>query len=130
MSGGKGLDGAGIAKMTTLEEATTVLTRVHSLVERMAIDVRGSKPTTGFRQQIQRAATPLVGMLKGQFGMISDQVAAMIVSMSRGSSDQTRLRSLRESVAQVRTALEIAINQTNIKHAIDKDSKSTVSSEN
>jgi hypothetical protein len=129
MSGGKGLDGAGIAKMVTLEEAVNILTRVHSLVERMAIEVRGNKPTTGFRQQIQRASTPLVGMLKGQFGMISDQVAAMIVSMSRGSSEQTRLRSLRESVAQIRTALEIAIAQTAQKHAVQKDAKSDSSTD-
>lgn len=129
MSGGKGLDGAGIAKMVTLEEAVNILTRVHSLVERMAIEVRGNKPTTGFRQQIQRASTPLVGMLKGQFGMISDQVAAMIVSMSRGSSEQTRLRSLRESVAQVRTALEIAMAQTAQKHAVQKDAKSDSSTD-
>ncbi len=111
--------------MVTLDEAVSILTRVHSLVERMAIEVRGNKPTVGFRQQIQRAATPLVGKLKGQFGMISDQVAAMIVAMSRGSSEQTRLRSLRESVAQVRTALEIAIAQTTQKHSADKDSKSS-----
>ncbi len=115
MSGPK-LDGAGIAKMVTLEEAQLQLTRIHAIVERMAIEVRGQKNTSQMRQQIQRAATPLVGLLKGQFGMISDLVAALILVLSRGGSDQTRLRSLREFVGQIRTALEIAVNKTKELH--------------
>ena len=40
MSGPK-MDGAGIAKMATLDEAQLQLTRIHAIVERMAIEVRG-----------------------------------------------------------------------------------------
>jgi hypothetical protein len=122
MSGPK-LDGAGIAKLATLEEAQLQLTRIHAIVERMAIEVRGQKNTAQMRQQIQRAATPLVGLLKGQFGMISDLVAALILVLSRGGSDQTRLRSLREFVAQIRTALEISVNKTKELHTSTSEPK-------
>lgn len=128
MSGPK-LDGAGIAKMATLEEAQLQLTRIHAIVERMAIEVRGQKPTAQMRQQIQRAATPLVGLLKGQFGMISDLVAALILVLSRGGSDQTRLRSLREFVGQIRTALEIAVNKTKEQHTSGGDAEKTPKAE-
>ena len=112
----KKMDGAGLAKMVTLDRATSEISRVHSLVERFAIEVRGNKNTAAFRQQIQRAATPLVGLLKGQFGMISDQVSSLILVLTRGGSDQTRLRSLREHVAQVRTALEISVSKVREQH--------------
>lgn len=117
---GKKLDGAGLAKMVTLDEATSQIQRVHSLVERMAIEVRGNKNTAPFRQQIHRAAHPLVGLLKGQFGMISDQASALLLVLTRGGSDQTRLRSLRESVAQIRVALEIAVKKVLELHGADE----------
>ena len=75
------------------------------------------------RQQIQRAATPLVGLLKGQFGMISDLVTALILVLSRGGSDQSRLRSLREFVGQIRTALEIAVNKVKEQHTSGGDAE-------
>ncbi|MGQ0764798.1 MAG: hypothetical protein ACT4OZ_03935 [Gemmatimonadota bacterium] len=112
----KSLDGAGLAKMATLDEAVSQLQRVHGLVERMALEVRANKNTAPFRQQIQRAATPLVGLLKGQFGMIADQVSALLLVLTRGGSDQSRLRSLRESVAQIRTALEISVARVKEQH--------------
>lgn len=121
MSGPK-LDGAGLAKMATLDEALTQLTRVHAIVERMAIEVRGQKNTAAFRAQINRAATPLVGLLKGQFGMISDLVAAMLLVLTRGGSDTTRLRALREFVGQTRTALEIAVSKTKELHTVKDES--------
>ena len=47
--------------------------------------------------------------------------AATAWSASRGASEQVRLRSLREGIAQVRQALEIAMTQTKDKHkVIDK----------
>lgn len=122
MSGPK-MDGAGIAKMATLDEAQLQLTRIHAIVERMAIEVRGQKNTAQMRQQIQRAATPLVGLLKGQFGMISDLVTALILVLSRGGSDQSRLRSLREFVGQIRTALEIAVNKVKEQHTSGGDAE-------
>ncbi len=106
--------------MVTLEEAQTQLARVHSLVEKLAMEVRGGRPTAMFRQSIYRAATPMVGLLKGQFGMISDLVTAMVLVLSRGGTEQTRLRGLRECVAQIRTALEIAVAKTEQRHTVDE----------
>jgi len=124
-SGGPGpqLDGAGLAKMDTLDEATTHLQRLHGIVERMAMAVRSQQTTAQFGAQIRRAGSPLVGLLKGQFGMISDQVTALLLVATRGGTDQAKLRALRESVAQVRIQLEIAVAKTKEKHAIVEEKK-------
>jgi hypothetical protein len=106
------LDGAGIEKMKTLDTAQSQLQRVHGLVEQMAMAVKNDQPTALYSSQIRRAGSPLVGLLKNQFGMISDQLAAMMVVAGRTGSDKVRLRSMRESVAQARTALEIAVAKT------------------
>ena len=120
MGNGPQLDGAGLVKMETLEEATAHLQRLHSIVERMAIAVRSQQNTAQYGMQLRRAGTPLAGLLKGQFGMISDQVTAMLLIATRGGGDQMKLRSLRESVAQIRIQLEIAITKTKEKHAIEE----------
>ena len=52
---GPQLDGAGVAKMETLEEATAQLQRIHGIVERMAMAVRSQQNTTQFGSQIRRA---------------------------------------------------------------------------
>lgn len=121
MSSGPKLDGAGHAKMETLEEATGQVQRIHGIVERMAIAVRSQQNTAQFGLQIRRAGSPLVGLLKGQFGMISDQVSAMMLIATRGGGDQAKLRSLREAVAQLRIQLEIAIAKTKEKHALAEE---------
>ena len=120
MSSGPQLDGAGLAKMATLEEATAALQRLHGIVERMAMAVQSQQNTAQFGMQIRRSGAPLVGLLKGQFGMISDQVTALLLVATRGGGDQAKLRSLRELVAQIRTALEIAVAKTKEKHAIEE----------
>src|SRR6476661_6711639 len=79
MAGPK-LDGAGNVKIVTVHEAQVILQRCHGLVELMAMDVKGSRPITGGIAQLRRAATPLIGKLKGQFGMISDSVTAMLLA--------------------------------------------------
>jgi len=117
MSGTK-LDGVGTQKMKTLDEATLVLQRLHGLVERMAIDVKAQKGFGVYPQQLKRLATPLQGQLKGQFGLIADQVAQLILVAGRGGGEQVKVRALRESVAQIRTALEIAAAKVKDQHAI------------
>src|SRR5262245_23209410 len=112
MSSGPKLDGAGLAKMTTLDDATAQVQRIHGLVERMGIAVKANQNTSLFGSQIRRAGSPLVGLLKGQFGMISDQVSALLLIATRSGSDQVRLRAMREAVAQIRIQLEIAIAKT------------------
>ena len=121
MSSGPQLDGAGNAKMETLEEASAQIQRIHGIVEHMALAVRSQQSTAQYGAQIRRAASPLVGLLKGQFGMIADQVTAMLLIATRSGGDQTKLRSLREAVAQIRMQMEIAVAKTKEKHAIPDD---------
>ena len=82
MAGPK-FDGAGVQKLKTLEDATTMLHRLHGLVETYAIAVKKAQPSSYYVQQIRRALPPMVGLLKGQFGMISDQVASLNLLATR-----------------------------------------------
>ncbi|HUQ82954.1 MAG TPA: hypothetical protein VM076_17515 [Gemmatimonadaceae bacterium] len=126
MASGPKLDGAGMAKMETLDDATAQLQRIHGLVERMAVAIRSGQETNQFGAQIRRAGSPLVGKLKGQFGMIADQVTALLLVASRGGGEQVKLRSLREIVAQIRVQLEIAVTKTVEKHTMpDDETKNT-----
>lgn len=119
MSSGPTLDGAGMAKMETLETASAQLQRLHGLVEAMAMAVRAQQNTSQIGAQMRRAGSPMIGLLKGQFGMIADQVTALLLAATRGGNEQVKLRSMREGIAQVRTSLEIAIAKTREKHIMD-----------
>jgi len=121
MSSGPKLDGAGLAKMATLDEATDAVQRLHGIVERMAIAASSQQNTAQFGAQIRRSGSPLVGLLKGQFGMIADQVSALLLIATRGGGDQAKLRSMREAVAQIRTQVEIAVMKTKENHAVEED---------
>jgi|SRR5579862_3966888 len=114
------LDGAGTAKMTTLDNAITALQRIHTLTEQFGLALKQKAPTGQFISNIKRQLPSLAANLKNQFGMISDQVTAVNIAISRGASEEVRLRSLREGVAQVKQALEIAVTQTVTKHKVDK----------
>jgi hypothetical protein len=121
MAGPK-LDGAGNVKIVTVHEAQVILQRCHGIVELMAMDVKGSRPISGGIAQLKRAATPLIGKLKGQFGMISDVVVAMLLASSRASGgDQAKVRTMREFIASLRQQLEIAEKQILEKHALHKE---------
>ena len=121
MSSGPKLDGAGVAKLETLEEASTQIQRMHGIVEHMAMAVRSQQNTAQFGPQLRRVGSPLVGLLKGQFGMIADQVTAVLLIATRSGGDQVKLRSLREGIAQLRIQMEIAIAKTKEKHTIPDD---------
>ena len=116
MAAGPRLDGAGQAKLKTLDEALLLLQRINGLVEQYALAIKGNRPAGPFIQNIRRTLPSLSENLKGQFGMIADQVMAVNLSVSRGASDSVRVRQLREGVAQIRQALEIAFAHTKDKH--------------
>jgi hypothetical protein len=118
MSSGPTLDGAGMAKLETLETASAHLQRLHGIVEGMAMAMRAQQNTSMVGAQMRRAGSPMVGLLKGQFGMISDQVTALLLASTRGGGEQVKLRTMREGIAQVRTALEIAVAKTKEKHTV------------
>ena len=115
------LDGAGAQKMKTLEEALVTLQSIHGLVERMAIELNNKKTLGVMPMQLKRMAAPLVGQLKGQFGMIADQVSTMILVAGRGGGDLVKLRAYREQVAQIRTAIDMAANKVKKDHAVNID---------
>ena len=110
------LDGAGHAKLNTLEEALIRLGRIHNVVEQYALAVKQEKPTGTLLMNLKRQFPGLASLLKGQFGMISDQILAIVLAIGRGTSEQMRVRQLREGVAQVRQAIDISIELTKKKH--------------
>ena len=67
--------------------------------------------------QIRRALPTLAALLKGQFGMISDQVMALNLVVTRGANEQVRVRILREGVGALRQAIDIAIVRVKENHA-------------
>lgn len=113
------LDGAGAQKMKTLEEALMTLQTIHGMVERMAMEVQNQRPIGVMPMQLKRMAAPLVGQLKGQFGMIADQLSTMLLVAGRGGGDKLKVRSYREHVAQIRTMLEMAQNKVKKDHGVE-----------
>jgi hypothetical protein len=122
---GDKLDGAGLAKMKTLDDAILLLQRVHGQVESYAMAVNRKQPSSQFLMNIRRTLPSLAENLKAQFGMISDQITTVNVHATRGASETMRVRVLREGVAQIKQALEIAVTQTREKHAVEDDTKTT-----
>jgi hypothetical protein len=112
------IDGPGLAKLETLEQAVTLMQRLYAIIERMAQAQRIQQPLAPFRQQIQRAAAPLASLLKPQFEPISDMVTNLIVVSTRGGSESHRVRALRESVAQIRTNLDAAETRVRKQHTV------------
>ena len=121
MAGPK-LDGAGVQKMKTLEEATMQLQRLHGVVETYALALKRNQPTSLYGMQVKRAISPLVGLLKPQFGLISDQAAALNLVAGRGGSEPAKVRQLREGVGALRQALEIAAVRVKDNHTVNEDS--------
>ncbi|MEO8624108.1 MAG: hypothetical protein ABI625_23715 [bacterium] len=115
------LDGAGVQKMKTIEEANIQLARLHGIVEQYALSLKQNKPTSLYGSQIKRALFPLVGLLKPQFGLIADQVAAMNLVTSRGGPDTIKVRTLREGVGSLRQQLEIAVVRIKDNHAVKEE---------
>jgi len=112
------MDGAGQAKMATLDEAAVLHQRLHGLVEQYALQVKRNQPGGHIMMNIKRQMPSLAGKLKGQFGMISDLVTSINMQMTRGSSEQIRVRTMREGLAAIKVQLEIAVTQTIAKHEI------------
>jgi hypothetical protein len=118
MAAGPKLDGAGVQKMKALEEANVQLQRLHGVVETYALALKRKQPTSLYSMQVKRALSPLVGLLKPQFGLIADQVAALNLVASRGGNEQTKIRILREGVGSLRQALEIAMVRVKDNHMV------------
>jgi hypothetical protein len=118
MAAGPKLDGAGIQKMKTIETALSQAQRLHGVVEHYALALKRKQPTNLFGMQVKRALTPLVGLLKPQFGIIADQVASMNLLASRGGSEDAKVRNLREGVGALKQALDIAVVRVKDHHMV------------
>ncbi len=112
------LDAAGLVKMKTLEEALLLWQRLNSLVEQYALAVQRSQNSQTFLATIRRTLPTLAENLKMQFAMIADIVVGLNLASSRGASEGVRVRTLREGVAHIKQALEIAMLQTKARHTI------------
>lgn len=115
------LDGAGQAKMVTLEECVAIHQRVHGLVENYALSVKNGKPAAPFLNAIKRQLPVLASKLKGQFGMISDLATQTNAAAGRGAAEPIRVRGLRDGLAAIKVQLEIAITQVIAKHEVVKE---------
>jgi hypothetical protein len=121
MAAGPKLDGAGIQKLKTIEEAMIALQRLHGMVELYALSLKQNKPTSMYAQQVKRTLSPLVGLLKGQFGMIADVAAALNLVATRGGSETVKIRMLREGVGSLRQQLDIAVVKIKENHAVKEE---------
>jgi hypothetical protein len=121
----KKLDGAGTEKMGTLQDAMVVAQRLHGIIEQMALSVKKEQPTTILGMQLKRAGVPIVGRLKGHFTAMSDLVAQMNLVATRSGNDAAKVRSLRESVASLKSQLDIAMTKVKEHHSIDDAAEST-----
>ena len=119
------IDATGTVKLKTLDEALLLLQRVHGIVEQYAVAYKRGQPTSAYVMNLRRQLPSLAANLKAHFSLIADEVLALNLATSRGASEQTRVRLLREGVARIRTNMEIAAIQTRMKHQVS-DEKPTV----
>lgn len=114
------VDGPGQAKLQQLETATSIAQTVHGIVEQYALAIKNAQPTSSYPQQIKRAATPLVGLLRSQFQLLADLASDLILITTRGGgADQAKIRMLRERVGQLKSGIELSVTSTLSKHAVD-----------
>jgi hypothetical protein len=118
------IDGAGLAKLETIEQAVTQVQRLNTIVERMAQSQRNNQPLAPYRQQVQRAAAPIASLLKTQFESIADMVTNVVLISTRGGSDQQKVRSLREAVAHVKVQLDAAESRVRKQHTVEEAEES------
>ncbi len=112
------VDGPGQAKLQQLESAKSMAQTVHGMVEQYALAIKNSSPTSSYPQQIKRAATPLVGLLRSQFQLLADLASDLILVATRGGgADLAKVRMLRERVGQLKAGIELSVTATVAKHS-------------
>jgi hypothetical protein len=119
------LDAAGLNKLKALDDALLLLQRINGIVEQYALALKRNQPASVYVQNVRRQLPTLAENLRGHFGSISDIAISVNLAASRGASEVMRLRVLREGVAQIRQAMDIAVIQTKAKHAIGETGSAT-----
>ena len=130
MGGEVKLDSAGVVKLKTLDEALLMLQRIHGLVEQYAVAFKRGQPTSAYVMNLRRQLPSFAANLKAHFSLIADEALALNLATSRGASEQTRVRLLREGVARMRTNIEIAAIQTRTKHQVNEEKPAVPGGEN
>jgi hypothetical protein len=120
VASGPKLDAAGTAKLKTLEDAILLLQRLNGLVEQYALAVKNNQPSGPFLTTFRRTLPSFAANIKTHFGLIAEQAVALNLSTSRGASEVTRVRTMREGMALLKQALEIALVQTRIRHTVNE----------
>ena len=115
------VDATGTVKLKTLDEALLLLQRLHGVVEQYAVAYKRGQPTSTYVMNLRRQLPSLAANLKAHFSLIADEVLTLNLATSRGASEQTRVRLLREGVARIRTNIEIAAIQTRMKHQVSEE---------
>ena len=113
------LDATGLNKLKALDDGLLLLQRINGIVEQYALALKQNQPTSVYVQNVRRQLPTLAENLRSHFGSISDLATSVNLAASRGASEVMRLRVLREGVAQIRQAMDIAIIQTKSKHAVE-----------
>jgi len=124
------IDATGTVKLKTLDEALLLLQRVHGIVEQYAVAYKRGQPTSAYVMNLRRQLPSLAANLKAHFSLIADEALALNLATSRGASEQTRVRLLREGVARMRTNIEIAAIQTRTKHQVNEEKPAVPDGEN
>ena len=124
------IDSTGTIKLKTLDEALLLLQRIHGLVEQYAVAFKRGQPTSAYVMNLRRQLPSLAANLKAHFSLIADEVLTLNLATSRGASEQTRVRLLREGVARIRTNIEIAAIQTRAKHQVNEEKPPVPDGEN
>lgn len=124
------LDAVGTVKLKTLDEALLLVQRIHGVVEQYVVALKRGQPTTAYVMNLRRQLPSLAANLKAHFSLIADEVFSLNLATSRGASEQTRVRLLREGVARIRTNIEIAATQTRTKHQVNDENPPVPDGEN
>jgi hypothetical protein len=113
------IDSAGANKLKVLDDGLLLLQRINGIVEQYALALKRNQPASVYVQNVRRQLPTLAENLRSHFGSIADIAISVNLAASRGASEVMRLRVLREGVAQIRQAMDIAVIQTKAKHAVE-----------
>jgi len=113
------IDTAGAIKLKVLDDGVLLLQRINGIVEQYALALKRNQPASVYVQNVRRQLPTLAENLRSHFGSIADIAVSVNLASSRGASEVMRLRVLREGVAQIRQAMDIAVIQTKAKHAVE-----------
>lgn len=110
-------------KLDVLTEARRKWDRVHSLVEQYGSANTGED---AFLSQIYRTATEVARIFMNQgYGVMADSANQLAMLAKRGSSKQTKLRTMRELVVSVKAAIEHAEKMVAQQDAKESESKAS-----